>query len=188
MYSGSVEEPDPGVERRDDVVIEREREREQRPGQDGREDERQRDVAERAERRRSEVARRLLELRVHARGPGPDDDGHIADAERDLGEHELGERAARPEGRREEDQQAQAHDDLGGHHRQQEERLGGGAAAEPDPGEGQAQERADGGRDDDDDEREPERHRQRVEQLLFWKSVGYQSRVKPFQLTLRSSR
>ena len=46
--------------------------------------ERQGDVPERAPRRRAEVAGRLLEVRIQADRPCPDDDRHVRDAERDV--------------------------------------------------------------------------------------------------------
>ena len=155
MKIGSVVEPDPGVERRHDEVVEREGERDHRPGDDRRQDQRQRHVAEGAERRRPEVARGLLQPRIHPDRPRPDDDRHVRDAERDVGERDLPERAVRPEQLGEEDQQADPHDDLGRHHRQEEQRLGRAGAAELQAGEAEAQQRAQDRRADDGEQRPP---------------------------------
>ena len=103
---------DARVERRDDQVVERQRERQHRPGRDRRQQQRQRHVPERAPRRRPEVARGLLQLRVEVRGARPDDDRHVRDAERDVGDRDLLDRALAVEQLPEEQQQADAHDDL----------------------------------------------------------------------------
>ena len=86
-----------GIEGRDDQVVEREREGEHRAGRDGRQQERQRHVAEGPVGRRAQVPGRLLDVRVEGHCPGTDDDGHVRDAERDVGDGDLGERAIRLE-------------------------------------------------------------------------------------------
>ena len=133
-----------------------------------------------------EVAGRLLQVRVHAGRAGPDDDRHVRDAERDVRDRQLAERAVRVEQLQEEQQQAQPHDDLGRHHRQEQQRLGRGAAAEPQPGQPEAEQRAEDRRHDDRDERDPERDRTaRSSSSSLPNSVGYQSSVKPCHTMFR---
>ena len=93
-----------------------------------------------AVRRRSQVARRLLHARVERdRAASPDDDRHVADGERDVGDRDLQDRPVGLEHEREEQQQADAHDDLRGDHGQQDQRVGRGrrptaCAGGPGPG------------------------------------------------------
>ena len=58
-----------GHERRDDVVVEAERERQQEPGDDRGEQLRERDLAERPPRRREQVGAGVGQAAVHARQP-----------------------------------------------------------------------------------------------------------------------
>ena len=83
----------------------------------------------------------------------------------------------------EEQQQADAHDDLGGDHRQQEQRLGRrrgrGTGAGPGPRPSSVPRTVD---DDHGDERDLERHADSASSSSsLANSVGYQSRVKPRQ-------
>ena len=66
-YSGSVDDPGPVHERRDHVVVEAERERQQEAGDDRRQELRERDLPERPPRRREQVVARLDD----ASGPCP---------------------------------------------------------------------------------------------------------------------
>ena len=71
----------------------------------------------------------------------------------------------------EEEQQRQAHHDLGRDHRQEQERLGRPAAAEPEPGQAEAEQRPEDRRHDHRDEPDLDRHADRREQVV----VGQQA-------------
>ena len=77
----------------------------------------------------------------------------------------------------EEQQQRQAHDDLGGDHRDEQERLGRRPAAEPDPGEPEAEQRTQDRRHDDRDDGDLERHPERVEELVVREAGSDTSRA-----------
>ena len=181
MKIGSVVEPDAGVERGHDEVVEGQREGEHRPGRDRRRDQRQRHVPEgapaptRPGRGRPPPA--VGPCPPPARGPRR----HVRDAERDVGDRDLADRAVRPEQLEEEHQQADAHDDLGRDHRQQQQglRRAGDRGTAGGPGPRPSSEPSTVAHDDRH-QRDPERDPQRVEQLAGCSnSFGYQSSVKP---------
>ena len=90
MNSGSVDEPGPGHERRDDVVVEAERERQQEPATIAGRSMREGDLAERPPRRREQVGARLDQGPVHARQPRADQQQDEADVEQHVGRDDRG--------------------------------------------------------------------------------------------------
>ena len=112
-------------ERRDQVVVERERERQQEAGHDRRQELREGDLPERPPRRAEEVVARLDMGPIHARQAGPDEQQHEADVEqgqraddRVVPEPDLGAAGdawtmpSAPDRAREEDERGEGDDEL----------------------------------------------------------------------------
>ena len=117
------------VEVRDDEVVDRESEREQRRGEDAWGEQRQSDRAERREGVGAQIAGGLLEAAVESDQPRTDDDNDEADREHDVGDQQ----AREPEGNRidqEHRQQRGTEDDLRGRHRQHDQQVRRAAARE----------------------------------------------------------
>src|SRR5436190_7350658 len=128
-------------ERRDRVLVERRRERDQEGRDDCGQDQRQRDQPERLQRAGSEVGGRFLEVDVDLVEARNDDQDRVRQGDHDVADHHRQQRARDAE-RVEQQEQRDPEDDVGHHERAQEQRRDGVLAVEAATRQGQRSDHA----------------------------------------------